>query len=185
MGRALAEHDPASGLNSLDSLASYDPESCSWKTSQRYLEGGFCEFSETLPRSGMMRSGALYPLPNVERRIEESDSLSWPTPNANECGPKINSTNSKTQIGLRGAIARQWPTPGASMGTGGCTGPSRETKHATLNHSVGTGSLNPGWVESLMGFPDGWTDGLPRPEKTSMNGSNREQSQSAPIDPID
>lgn len=34
-------------------------------------------------------------------------------------------------------------------------------------------SLNPAWVEQLMGFPDGWTDGLPVPPKRRKNGKLR------------
>ena len=45
------------GLNSIESFASYDRESRSWRTSQRCLDGEWEEFSETWPRAGMMRSG--------------------------------------------------------------------------------------------------------------------------------
>lgn len=37
----------------------------------------------------------------------------------------------------------------------------------------GGGALNPDWVETLMGFPIGWTDGLPVPEKRKRNGNRR------------
>lgn len=35
------------------------------------------------------------------------------------------------------------------------------------------GALNPAWVGQLMGFPDGWTDGLPVPAKRSTPGKPR------------
>ncbi|WP_409347363.1 hypothetical protein [Paenibacillus sp. MBLB4367] len=42
------------------------------------------------------------------------------------------------------------------------------------------GQINPEWVETLMGFPAGWTniDGQHRMERNSMNG-NRHASQLA------
>lgn len=35
------------------------------------------------------------------------------------------------------------------------------------------GSLNPDWVEALMGFSPGWTDGLPDEAKPSTRGNRR------------
>ncbi len=49
-----------SGPSLLGSFASYDPATCSWKTSQRCLGGGWIEFSETWPRAGTMLSGIAY-----------------------------------------------------------------------------------------------------------------------------
>lgn len=49
----LTESVAASGESSIESLASYDPASSSWKTSQLLLEGGLTEFSGTWPRSGI------------------------------------------------------------------------------------------------------------------------------------
>jgi hypothetical protein len=161
----------------------------------------------------MMRNGGLYPLPNVERHIEESGSLSWPTPQAAETGRSFDAYNaarekhgSVLQASLEIA-ALMWPTPDASMGTGGCTGPSRETKQVTLNHSVKSwatptardnkgadapnrhgsaslceqtkahGSLNPAWCLALMGFPLEWLDGLPDRERRNTTGSRRERAK--------
>jgi hypothetical protein len=148
MGRASAAHDLGSGLSSLDSLASYDPESCSWKTSQRSLEGGFTEFSETLPRSGMMRNGALYPLPNAERHMSESASLSWGTCRAS--GGAGNAAKRAARGMLEGQVA-------LVMGLERCP------------------ALNPRWCLALMGFPLEWLDGLPDRENRSSIGSRRGQ----------
>jgi integrase len=43
-------------------LASFDPDTSSWRTSQLSLLGGLDEFSGTWPRSGMTRSGTAYQL---------------------------------------------------------------------------------------------------------------------------
>ena len=47
--------------------ALYDRATSSWKTSAGTLPWGSTEFSETLPRAGMTRSGKLFPLPALAR----------------------------------------------------------------------------------------------------------------------
>lgn len=49
--------DPASGWKWLESLAKYEPATCSWRTRQCSLLGGLEEFSETWPKWGSMRDG--------------------------------------------------------------------------------------------------------------------------------
>ena len=51
------------GQNTRASFASFDPDTSSWKTSQRCLVGGWVEFSETWPRAGTIRRGTVYQLP--------------------------------------------------------------------------------------------------------------------------
>jgi len=67
-------------------LGSFDPNTPSLKTSQTCLmengELGLSEFSGTFPRSGMMRSGTVYQLPNLARTITEIGSGLLPTPTA-------------------------------------------------------------------------------------------------------
>lgn len=58
-GPVLRESEAGSGRNSHGSLAKYDRATCSWRTAQRSLDGDLIEFSETFPRWGSMRSGAL------------------------------------------------------------------------------------------------------------------------------
>ena len=48
---------PACGARLPDWLASFDPASSSWKTSQLCLDGDLATFSETWPRSGMIVAG--------------------------------------------------------------------------------------------------------------------------------
>jgi hypothetical protein len=68
------------GLNTSESLASYDLNTSSWKTSQLCLEGESTEFSGTWPQSGMVRNGKLYMRPTLGCRIVENESLLLPTP---------------------------------------------------------------------------------------------------------
>lgn len=52
-----------SGASRRESLATFDRQSCGWKTRQRLLFEAGCESLATLPRWGMTVAGELYPLP--------------------------------------------------------------------------------------------------------------------------
>ncbi len=58
----------ASGARCTESFASYDPATCSWRTSQLCLDGEWAEYSETWPRSRMTRSGRSFRLLTSARR---------------------------------------------------------------------------------------------------------------------
>ena len=70
------------GLSSPGSYANYDPGTCLWKTSQVCLFGGLETFLGTWPRSGIMRNGAVYPLPPWVLPISGGASLLLATPTA-------------------------------------------------------------------------------------------------------
>jgi hypothetical protein len=89
----------------------------------------------------------------------------WPTPTARDgaSGPGHAET-AQGSPNLRTAVT-SWPTPTARLGTR--RGPQAkryyERRHGSeLDDAVAasgvSGSLNPLWVEWLMGFPTGWTD---------------------------
>jgi len=59
---------PVFGTSSLGSLASFDPDTLSWRTSQRCLLEGWVKYSGRWPRSGMTRSGTLSQLRPLVRR---------------------------------------------------------------------------------------------------------------------
>ena len=130
-------------------LGSFSPDMPSLKTSETCLvenaELGLNEFSGTFPRSGMMRSGTVYQLPNLARTITEIGSGSFATQN------------------------RKWPTPSTRDYKGGYIGGrirngkvSWDTLDVAVQHTDNqektNGTLNPTWVEWLMGFPLGHTD---------------------------
>jgi hypothetical protein len=75
----------------------------------------------------------------------------WPTPTAAEYG----SSNNGDPGDGRGAFA-----------TKGKPSLSTEARRSG-------GMLNPNWVETLMGFPIGWTDGPADPETLPLFGSRR------------
>ena len=170
------EREAAYGQSAPVCLGKFDPDTPSLKTSQTCLmengELGLSEYSGTFPRSGMMRSGTVYQLPNLARTITEIGPGLLPTPVASDMGSasskRINQTG-HPKAALREAVF--WPTPNASQG--GTTGnwkPVRDSGHTvqlSLAQSVRNlptqkgkpfGGLNPTWVEWLMGFPLGHTD---------------------------
>ena len=80
----------------------------------------------------------------------------WPTPNMPNGGrtltdadilAKGNTAKGKRQVGLEN-MAKLFPTPDAHCWKGGAA----NQRKSQLN-----GSLNPEWVEWLMGYPAGWT----------------------------
>ena len=72
-----------------ESLASYDHESQSWKTSQISLPWGCPKFSDRFPKSGMMRNGQLFRQEDPrdsELRTSEKEFSLLPTPSAQQGG---------------------------------------------------------------------------------------------------
>ena len=114
--------------------------------------------SRALARKGREGSGA-----KIQIQLRDLVKL-WPTPtvsgNNNRKG-----LSGKSGDGLA-TVARLYPTPWASdyKGTGpyGSKSHRHDVKKRNLKGVViepeNTGSLNPAWVEWLMGFPIGWTD---------------------------
>jgi hypothetical protein len=139
--------------------------------SQLSLDGFSVQYYPTWSRWGTVLDGWYMGLVRSEPLTSENESLSWPTPTATESGfNRSNSPNAKIRPSLR-MIARKglWPTTAARdyRGAGSKEGYHRRRQghQQSLNEEVvhgisgaGQGQLNPDWVESLMGFPTGWTD---------------------------
>jgi hypothetical protein len=126
-----------------ESLASYGPDSQSWKThapsSLWMKEKPSLEYSEPLPKSGMMCNGMLYRLPPLVQAIDAKDSGYWlPTP-----------------------IARDWKdTPGMAKQAG------ERKREDTLPRKIyareqsppKSGIINPAFALWLMGYPAEWLE---------------------------
>jgi hypothetical protein len=78
-------------------------------------------------------------------------------------GSNLEEVVAKTEV----AAGRMWPTPAARDYKGGrkletLKAVGRDEKNSLPDAvnvvNQATGSLNPQWVEWLMGFPEGWTD---------------------------
>jgi len=96
----------------------------------------------------------------------------WATPDANSANRGGTLKRGKRPSGAKRRVSindqvKMWPTPRA------CTAMSAPNIHNRINDknpnleavvaqsmvvSKPSGSLNPTWVEWLMGYPDGWTD---------------------------
>ena len=61
------------------------------------------------------------------------------------------------QISLEAAVKWRLPTPTVQDAENN-GGPSQANRNTPPLNSGAGGSLNPNWVEWLMGYPVGWTD---------------------------
>lgn len=139
------ENGQACGPSSTESFANYDPDTCSWRTSQRSLFGGWEQFSETWPRAGMMRNGIAYQRNLLEQYTSESEYSLWPT-----------------------LTARDWRSAGTSLYKAKRRMLYRQKTNQQLDlptwllvniyQTPETGLVNPSFCENLMGFPIGWTE---------------------------
>ena len=104
-------------------------------------------------------------------RTEETGSGLWATPRTtdgtggpnklDEKGRRISQTNPDLVFGAKLADqVKMWPTPTANEDA--CGTPNGKMQKMLGNHpevrNTGAGTLNPQWVEWLMGYPEGWTD---------------------------
>jgi hypothetical protein len=128
------------GLGLEQQLASYDPDTRSWRMSEDISLWGDYKLLENLPKSGMTQNGVLYQQPEWERPIKENASSSWPTPTT---------ANWVTSTSVE--ATRQQMLNGEKYS-------SRIVQAVALAEPTAIGYLNPEWIEWLMGFPTGWTD---------------------------
>jgi DNA (cytosine-5)-methyltransferase 1 len=64
------------------------------------------------------------------------------------------------QHNLKAAV-QMWPTPTANEDAAGRPGAKMQKmlgNHPEVRKPLDGGTLNPTWVEWLMGYPKGWTD---------------------------
>jgi len=165
-----------------ESFAQFSRDGWSSKTCQLSLLEDSEPFLETWPKSGSIVNGIAYRLVPLVRRIVAKECGSWATPVANrQAAASIPALlNEAKRLHPRGqwTLATQvaaehvfghkmWPTPQAADRKGtGKPGTKSHTNHlerkslltAAVTQTTGGGSLNPTWVEWLMGFPLGWTD---------------------------
>jgi len=154
------------GLGYDKPLANYNPDTQSWRMSAGIFPLGEQPSLPILPPSGMTRNGALFQQPPWEPLTDETASSLWPTPTTQDHIIR-KSTQQKPgsmhSVGLGDAV-RMWPTPTARDGKGAANYKSSKRNAADLTNQARSadgaqrGSLNPTWVEWLMGFPPGWTD---------------------------
>ena len=127
-------HEVAYGERWHASFAKYDLDSCSWKTHQCSLFGGWESFLETWPKWGMMLAGVSSERVMSAHHTGATESGSWPTPTTMESLPP----KSKTALLREATISRpgrsrpanlrdcvqpesikMWPTPTANEDAAG------------------------------------------------------------------
>ena len=137
------------GRASLESLARYDRESCSWRTSQGTFDWDLTEYSVTWPTSGSMQNGRCWARPTLARHTGGIAFGCWPTPRAMTGGAE--SADRKRELGrtlsgggdLQSAVI-EWER-------------GRRVLSKCDDGKPLKVSINPRFTEWLMGVPKGWT----------------------------
>ena len=172
----LTANAPGCGESSPASFARWDRATCSWKIPQLSLLGDSESFSETWPRWGIMRGGECSERMMPALGTGGTGSGLWPTPLATDTnGPNFKTRSEGASYPgssgvLRTAIyewrngapwtpptERMYPTP-TTQDAANNGGPSQSERNTPPLNAVVGGTLNPDWVEWLMGWPVGWTD---------------------------
>jgi hypothetical protein len=157
------------GLIPSESFARYDRESSSWRTSPDLFGSTSPVSWETWPKQGTIQNGVCWERTMLEllTYARDSGSMLWPTPQAQDA-KSTKRWREDHQNNLTAAVFNPhriiWPTMTANEDAAGT--PNGKMQPMLGNHSKmrGTtpeewsrGSLNPLWVEWLMGWPIGWT----------------------------
>src|SRR5688572_20428856 len=133
----------ACGRSSLESFATFDPDTCSWKTFQLCLTGDLDEFSLTWPMAGTTRFGTAYRLEPLVPSTFVNECLWLPTPVASEWKDR-GSVQMLASLEVDSSrVSRRLARRGLEMGL---LQPSERVQ------------LNPSFLEWAMSFPIGWTD---------------------------
>lgn len=130
----LSVKEAAYGLKCSELYGKLDPVTCSLKTAQCSLFGDSSKSYATFPKSGMMRNGNVYLAPTLAYNRIGSDYIVLPTP---------------AKSTANGALKnRYFGSP---------------TYRGNLHEYIRDGEQDsqyphPALLESLMGFPIGWTE---------------------------
>ena len=167
------------GLTIFGSFATYDRNSQSWRTSQISLLGGLTEFSETWPRSGLMRNGTLFRLAPLALPTSETASGLLPTPKASQGGVEWDKVHGRNRKGanLKTALVKALlPTPRRCSGARS-SGSNRTELYEATGGVIGVTTLRR-FVEWMMGYEAGWTDLAHSETPSSRKSRNSSAEQS-------
>lgn len=140
----LAASEVGSGRSLQESLTKFDLDLSSLRTSRPSERTGSRSSSPTLPRSGSMQSGVLSERPMLEPLTTATESSFWPTPGANEDSFRLGGDTQQSNSLYAKAVTHSHPVLRTERG-----GKESFTSDRTLN---------PLFVEWMMGWPIGWTD---------------------------
>ena len=152
-----------------------------WKAKTTPSNRLLFQLAPSMPRTDVTGSGSLLHTPTATANQMAPDMLKrgsgwWATPRTtdgkggsrklDDKGRRISQTNPDLVFGANLADqVKMWPTPLSNEARAGT--PNGKMQRQLGNHPDirGTtpeewkrGSLNPQWVEWLMGYPEGWTD---------------------------
>ena len=173
------------GRKSPVSFANWDRNSSSWRTSQRCLVEGWTRFSETWPRSGMMRNGIAYRLADLAPPMKGIGFGLLPTPTVGGGGqtlPEGTTPTGRTPDGRKQTVCLErylsqvlngiWPIPMLPTVTvtvndeGNITAPKSQFNRSApglpvrlammAGKRLGHASLRT-FAEWMMGYDLGWT----------------------------
>ena len=184
--QGLTVPGPTCGSSSHGSSKKRNRRGSSSKTLQPFALADWTAYSGRLLRSGLMRSGIVYPRPPLVPLTRGTASGLLPTPRSASVdrggrGDLLQAVRGNTNGHFSPPL---WPTPtvngnnnrkeyspkaGDGLATAVKLWPTpvaddtgyRKSKYAqggTALSTVTGGPLNPEWVEWLLGFPVGWTD---------------------------
>jgi hypothetical protein len=180
----LKDQDQVCGNTWRESSVKFDLDTLSWKTHQCLWEEDLLPSSLTLPKWGMMRSGALLERIMSPLLIDETESgFLLPTPTCADATMgailndntklimlksgklrKISNQGVSGSIGLARTVA-MYPTPSANEDAAGTPNGKMQKMlgnspliRGTTPEEWNGGTLNPTFVEWLMGWPLEWTD---------------------------
>ena len=175
--QGLKESSQDSGQKWPESLAKYDRATSSWRTAPCSLFEDSVESLAIFPKWGTTRNGELWERTASDRLItanvfgafrkSNQDKQQATTGNSSAPIAENGRTHSIMKCGTIaiGVAPETWLTPTANEDAAGT--PKGKMQKMLGNHPMirGTtpeewkcGTLNPEWVEWLMGWPIGWTD---------------------------
>lgn len=159
------------------------------------------------PQTRDFRTGSAPDSPRMERKAEQgwsanlNDVVNWPTPaardwrdgrasqdtmerNSRPLNETVMSAERQEQIEWALGISEKkeqpanWGTPRVSMckGSGPSSAAAMKIEGRVAEHN-GASQLNPDWVETLMGFPPGWTDPMKAYTSRDLGSLNTTGSQ--------
>jgi len=139
-------HDLPSGGNTIGLSQKSGPHGSSSKMSPAFALRDWSRFSAASLRSGMMRSGTVFPLPPLAHLTGGTGSGFWPTPQTKYDG--------RTHDAWLRAKVRAAEKHRAGLYGKGCGAPGMMDLRRAVRMAEGatTGELNPKWLAWLMGF---------------------------------
>lgn len=147
----LQGSDQDSGTNMRASLARFDRNTLSWRTSLRCFIEGWMRFSEPFPNSGTMRNGKIYQRQPWALPIAESAFGLLPTPR-------------------KSGQSRAWKAYKRKNSQGNL--------EEVLGDRGYSGWITPQFAVWMMGFDPSWVDATPQETPSSPKSPNSSDAQS-------